>query len=120
MAEAVQMGEDLKFLSTAQRLAAAKEEQLGVDTATLVILKDELPTTEQMKKKKRRKTTKHPSYLEEKETQEEDKEPGEYKESRSSRAEPRGPHCEQVCLFTSVYHLCFGLCLYSTAGLGLI
>ena len=33
--------------------------------------------------------------------------------------QPRGgPHHEGVCVLASIYHLCFGLYLYSTVGLG--
>ena len=65
-AEAVQRGEDPESLQTAQKLAAAEEERLGVDAATLVIMEDELPIAERMKKK-RRMTTVCPNYAEKEE-----------------------------------------------------
>ena len=68
MAEAVQRGEDPESLRTAQKLAAAEEECLGVDAATLEIVEDELPIAERMKKKRRQMTTGHPSYAEEEDT----------------------------------------------------
>ena len=66
-AEAVQRGEDPKFLCTAQKSAAAKEERLGVDAATLAIMEDELPIAKKIKKKRRWMTTEHLNYAEEKE-----------------------------------------------------
>ena len=53
MAEVVRRGEDPVSLRTAQKLAAAEEEHLGVDAATLSIVEDELLIAKRMKKKKR-------------------------------------------------------------------
>ena len=66
-AEAVRRGEDPKSLCTAQKLAVAEEEYLGVDTATLAIMEDELPIAKRIKKKRRRMTMGHPNYAEEEE-----------------------------------------------------
>ena len=63
--EAVRRGEDPESIRTAQKLAAAKEEHLGVDTDTLAIVEDELPIAERMEKKIRRMTMEHPNYAEE-------------------------------------------------------
>ena len=63
----MQKGEDPKFLCTAQKLATAKEEHLGVDTATLAIMEDKLPIAKKMKKKRRRMTMGYPNYAEEEE-----------------------------------------------------
>ena len=70
MAEAVQRGEDSKSLCTAHRFAAAEEEHLGVDRATLATVEDKLPITKRMKKKKKRRrtTTGRMSYAEEEDT----------------------------------------------------
>ena len=67
MAEAVQSGEDPKSLRTAQRLAAAEEEHLGVDTTTLVIVENEIPIAKRMEKKRRQIITGHPNYAAEEE-----------------------------------------------------
>ena len=72
MAEAVRRGEDPKSLHTAQRLAVAEEERLGVDVATLAIVEDKLPIAKRMKKKRRWTTTGYPSYAEEVDTPPED------------------------------------------------
>ena len=92
MADAVQRGKDPESLHTAQRLAAAEEECLGVDAATLAIMEDKLPISEKMKKKRRLTTMGCPSYAEEEDTlPEEDGESVGNKESRSSGAASGGP-----------------------------
>ena len=68
----------------------SEEEHLGVGAASLEIMWDELPITDQMKKK-RQTTTEHPSYMEVEETQEEDWESREDEESRSSGEAPGDP-----------------------------
>ena len=67
IAEAVWSREDPKFLCTAQRLAAAEEEHLGVDTTTLVIVENEIPIAKRMEKKRRQIITGHPNYAAEEE-----------------------------------------------------
>ena len=39
--------------------------------------------------------------------------------SPEAMEQPRGPpHHERVCVLASIYYLYFGLCMYSTVGLG--
>ena len=63
MAETVWRGEDPQSLRTAQKLAVANKECLGVDAATLPIVEDKLSIAERMKKKRRRTTMGHPNYI---------------------------------------------------------
>ena len=63
----MQKGKDPKSLCTAQKLAAAEKEHLGVDAATLAIVEDKLLLAERMKKKRRWTTMGCPIYAEEEE-----------------------------------------------------
>ena len=108
-------GEDPESLHAAQKLAAAEEERLGVDAATLAIVEDELPIAERMKKKRRRTTTEHPTMLKKR------RRPRNLEEMKSPEAaeQPRGPPSMSGFVFLPlVCYPCFGLCMYCTAGLG--
>ena len=63
MAEAVRRRKYPESLSTAQRLAIAEEECLGIDATTLAIMEDKLPITKRMKRKRRWMTIKCLRYI---------------------------------------------------------